>query len=156
MQQARKTMPHSSIVNRINHERARRARDLALKSWDQELYGHDRSVLEDEDQISRVLMLKDSLAVDVERNAQELYVAGQLIAGGAPRPALPLDYAEAGDLPIPRRPAWTPGLTDKASLLQAEQARPAPARPALPPRARRRGTDPIRREGRVREGLTDV
>lgn len=118
MQQARKHMAHSSIVNTINHDKSRRVRDIAEKSWDQQLYGHDRSVIEDEDQITRMLMSKESLASDADTSSQQLYIGGQLVAGPG-RPPLPQEMAN--DLPIPKRPQWIRGVTDKAALLRAEQ-----------------------------------
>jgi hypothetical protein len=118
MQQARKTTGHSSIINSLNRDKCRRVRDLAEKSWDEQLYGHDRSVIEDEDQITRMLMSKDSLAEDAARDSQQLYIGGQLVAGAA-RPAMPMD--QAADLPIPKRPPWVRGVTDKAALVKAEQ-----------------------------------
>jgi hypothetical protein len=120
MQQARKTTGHSSIINSLNRDKCRRVRDLAEKSWDEHLYGHDRSVIEDEDQITRMLMSKDSLAEDAARDTQQLFIGGQLVAGAA-RPAMPMD--QAADLPIPKRPPWVRGVTDKAALVKAEQVR---------------------------------
>ncbi len=118
MQQSRKSMAHSSIVNTLNHAKIRSALKIAEKSWDEKLYGHDRSVIEDEDQITRMLMSKDSLAADAAGTAQQLFIDGQLVAG-ASRPPIPLDLAN--DLPIPKRPPWVRGVTDKAALLRAEQ-----------------------------------
>ena len=87
MQQSRKSMAHSSIVNTLNHAKWRAVRETAEKSWDEKLYGHDRSVIEDEDQITRMLMAKESLA-DSDKSSQQLYIAGQLVSGTA-RPPLP-------------------------------------------------------------------
>jgi hypothetical protein len=118
MQQPRKNMAHSSIINTLNHDKCRRVREMAEKSWDEHLYGHDRSVIEDEDQITRMLMSKESLASEADTSSQQLYISGQLIAGPG-RPPLPQEMAT--DMPIPKRPPWIRGVTDKAALQRAEQ-----------------------------------
>ncbi len=99
----------------LNRDKCRRVCDFAAKSWDKQLYWHDCSVIEDEDQITRMLMSKDSLAA--ARDTQQLYIGGQLVTWAA-RPAMPMD--QAADLPIPKRPPWVRGVTDKAALVKAE------------------------------------
>ena len=80
---------------------------MIRQDWDETLYGPRKSVVEDESDITRLLMLRGSSFHD---QLPELIVNGHVVAGNSRRPHLPADKF---NLPIPKRPKWLRGVTDK-------------------------------------------
>ena len=104
---------HSSIARAVQRDAVRLEREKLNRDWDEELYGPRKSIVEDESDISRLLMLRGSSFHD---QLPELIVNGHIVAGTT-RPPLPEDMV---NLPIPMRPRWLRGVTDRAALMEAE------------------------------------
>ena len=104
---------HSTIARAVQRDAVRLEREKLNRDWDEELYGPRKSIVEDESDISRLLMLRGSSFHD---QLPELIVNGHIVAGTT-RPPLPEDMV---NLPIPMRPRWLRGVTDRAALMEAE------------------------------------
>ena len=112
--QKRRPKAHATIANTLNNERGKALREYVEKSWDESLYDREKSIVEDEGDIQRMLMMR--VGVNTERKVT-MIVDGELVAGEK-KPPIP---AEKIILPIPKRPDWKAGSTDKRLLAALEQ-----------------------------------
>mmetsp|Transcript_28705 Transcript_28705/g.92606 ORF Transcript_28705/g.92606 Transcript_28705/m.92606 type:complete len:178 (+) Transcript_28705:328-861(+) len=109
----RKSFAHSSIVSSLTRSKIRAARQAQEdKGWDDGIYNERKSVVDDEDDVARILSMSDSLTASGQT---KLIMNGKVIDGNR-KPPLPPELTE---LPIPTRPDWR-AITSKAMLDRAE------------------------------------
>eukprot|EP00960_Hanusia_phi_P018924 557759-Hanusia_phi.AAC.1 len=83
-QVARKTFAHSSIVSSLTRSKIRAARQAQEnKGWDDGIYDDRRSVVDDEDDVARILSMSESLS---NTGQTKLIMNGKEMSSDSERP----------------------------------------------------------------------